>query len=73
MSLDPASSVETGRGCPGASLGGESNQGKGLKSRDELMREIEGLRDHISRLSAASLRISAFEMLWIWPEGVDTA
>ena len=30
-----------------------------MKSRDELMREIEVLRDRISRLSAASLRISA--------------
>ena len=54
-------------------MGRESNEGKGLKSRDELMREIEGLRDRISKLSAASLRISAFEMHWIWPEGLDTA
>ena len=54
-------------------MGGESSEGKGLKSRDELIREIEGLRDRISRLSAASLRISAFQTLWIWPEGVDTA
>ena len=30
-----------------------------LKSRDELMQEIEVLRDRISKLSAASLRISA--------------
>ncbi len=54
-------------------MSGESNQGKGLKSRDELMREIKGLRDRISKLSAASLRITAFEMLWKWPEGLDNA
>ena len=30
-----------------------------MKSRDELLHEIEGLRDRISKLSAASLRISA--------------
>ena len=54
-------------------MGRESNEGKGSKSRDELVREIEVLRDRISRLSAASLRISTFEMLWTQPEGLDTA
>ena len=73
MSLDPAAFVEAGRGRHGAGLGRESNEGKGLKSRDELVREIEVLRDRISMLSAASLRISTFEMLWTRPEGLDTA
>ncbi len=40
-------------------MDGESGEGRALKSRDELVREIEVLRERISRLSAASLRISA--------------
>ena len=74
MSLDPASSAETGRGRTGAGLDGESREGRELKSRDELTSEIEVLRDRISRLSAASLRISAsLDPNTVLSEVVDSA
>ena len=55
-------------------MDGESKEGRELKSRDELMREIEVLRDRISRLSAASLRISAsLDLNTVLSEVVDSA
>ncbi len=45
-----------------------------MKSRDELMGEIEALRDRISKLSAASLRISSsLELDTVLQEVVDSA
>ena len=59
MRLEPGSLVETGGGGLEAGLVSESQEGGELKSRDEMMQEIAVLRDRISKLSAASLRISA--------------
>ena len=57
--LDPGPSVKTGRGGVKEGPVPESGEGRELKSRDQLVQENEALRDRISRLSAASLRISA--------------
>ena len=74
MCLDPGSSVETGRGGLGPGLVPESEEGRELKSRDELKQEIEALRDRISKLSAASLRISAsLELDTVLSEIVESA
>ena len=49
-------------------------EGRELKSRDELMQEVEVLRDRISKLSAASLRISAsLELETVLSEVVESA
>ena len=58
----------------GPNLNPESDEDVELKSRDELMREIEVLRDRISKLSAASLRISAsLDLDTVLSEAVESA
>ena len=74
MRLEPGSLVETGGGGLEAGLVAEREEGGELKSPDELMQEIAVLRDRISKLSAASLRISAsLDLDTILSEVVESA
>ena len=58
MRLKPGSSIESMDGDAEPGLGPGSDQEGRMQSSDEPRREIEALRDRISKLSAAILRIN---------------
>ncbi len=59
MRLKPGSSIESMPGDAESGLDRGSDQEGRMQSPDELRRETEALRERISKLSAASLRISS--------------
>ena len=59
MCLKPGSSIESMHRDAEPGLDPGTDKERRVQSPDELRREIEALRDRISKLSAASLRISS--------------